>query len=208
MEPKILQIRNTVNYFISSEGYCFKSKNGKDVEVEVNVVRRIPYVLICGIKHNLGYLMAEYFLAESSDIGLYDRVSFKFENNRLILSSINIKRYLEKNSHEQRQIFQYGCDIKVSNHNNRVDYQNSISSLDILNALKRSNFKCLYCGDPIKPKKWHLDHVIPLSLGGKNTFTNIAATCIHCNMMKGAFGMDKFLSQCKKITRYNSEIIS
>ncbi|KKL28009.1 hypothetical protein LCGC14_2379430 [marine sediment metagenome] len=45
-------------------------------------------------------------------------------------------------------------------------------------------FRCAYCGK--KPSTLAQDHVIPLSLGGDDTATNLAPSCQRCNSSKGA----------------------
>ena len=42
---------------------------------------------------------------------------------------------------------------------------------------------CAYCG--IKNKKMTIDHIIPLSSGGKNSWTNCITSCQKCNSKKG-----------------------
>lgn len=44
--------------------------------------------------------------------------------------------------------------------------------------------KCAYCATVLH--KHHLDHIIPLALGGKNTDDNVQLLCPPCNMSKGA----------------------
>lgn len=46
---------------------------------------------------------------------------------------------------------------------------------------KRDNYSCLYCGST---KSLTLDHVIPKSRGGSNEWTNLATSCIKCNLKK------------------------
>jgi 5-methylcytosine-specific restriction endonuclease McrA len=47
---------------------------------------------------------------------------------------------------------------------------------------KRDGYKCLACG---KKKVLTIDHIIPLSLGGKNEIDNYQTLCRKCNMAKG-----------------------
>jgi 5-methylcytosine-specific restriction endonuclease McrA len=49
------------------------------------------------------------------------------------------------------------------------------------NIKKYYNYKCAYCG---LPKKLTIDHIIPLSIGGKHDKNNIAPACINCNSSK------------------------
>jgi hypothetical protein len=53
-------------------------------------------------------------------------------------------------------------------------------------VLRRCNFACYYCGIPAAMglKVLHIDHVIPVSLGGTNRFDNLVAACWDCNAGK------------------------
>ena len=47
---------------------------------------------------------------------------------------------------------------------------------------KRDNHTCQYCGST---KKLTIDHVIPRSRGGKDTWENMVIACSSCNTKKG-----------------------
>ncbi len=49
----------------------------------------------------------------------------------------------------------------------------------------RDNFTCQYCGKKIKSSKITIDHIIPVSLGGKNRWSNTVSSCFECNNKKG-----------------------
>jgi len=51
---------------------------------------------------------------------------------------------------------------------------------------ERDSGRCHLCGRKVNPKKWHLDHIIPLSKGGEHSYRNVAVACPKCNMSKGA----------------------
>lgn len=53
-------------------------------------------------------------------------------------------------------------------------------------VLRRCNFACYYCGVPAAMgiKQLHIDHVIPVSLGGTNDPWNLVAACWDCNAGK------------------------
>ena len=44
---------------------------------------------------------------------------------------------------------------------------------------------CIYCGITHDINDLTLDHVLPRSRGGKNTWTNLVAACKKCNQRKG-----------------------
>lgn len=54
----------------------------------------------------------------------------------------------------------------------------------VAKLLKLQKGKCAYCATVLH--KHHLDHIIPLALGGKNTDDNVQLLCPPCNMSKGA----------------------
>ena len=49
------------------------------------------------------------------------------------------------------------------------------------NILKRDDNKCVYCGSK---ERLTLDHVIPKSKGGGNTWENLVTCCFSCNFKK------------------------
>lgn len=53
------------------------------------------------------------------------------------------------------------------------------------NLYLRDQYKCLYCGYEFSRSHLTMDHVVPLSRGGKTEWTNIVAACNTCNSTKG-----------------------
>lgn len=66
----------------------------------------------------------------------------------------------------------------------RVPVQNRAVSRK--NIMLRDKHTCQYCGTPFLPKGLTLDHVIPRSRGGENTWENLVACCHRCNNRKGS----------------------
>lgn len=50
---------------------------------------------------------------------------------------------------------------------------------------KKQKYKCAECGVSTKKKK-HVDHIMPLALGGSNWASNLQILCPFCNDSKGA----------------------
>lgn len=59
------------------------------------------------------------------------------------------------------------------------------------NIIKRDKGICQYCGKHLGKKEYTVDHVIPRSRGGKNTWDNLVASCRKCNFKKS----NKLLSE-------------
>jgi 5-methylcytosine-specific restriction endonuclease McrA len=68
-------------------------------------------------------------------------------------------------------------------------------TLSRLNIYRRDDYKCLYCGSK---DGLTLDHVIPKSKGGPNSWTNLATCCMKCNVSKG----DRLLEETGMTLKY------
>ena len=53
------------------------------------------------------------------------------------------------------------------------------------NLMIRDLYTCQYCNTPYSKSQLTLDHVTPISRGGKTEWTNIVAACGPCNGRKG-----------------------
>jgi len=59
------------------------------------------------------------------------------------------------------------------------------------NIYRRDNFECVYCGCSTQ-KLLTLDHVIPQSKGGKNTWDNLVTACKQCNSEKADLTLEEY----------------
>ena len=53
------------------------------------------------------------------------------------------------------------------------------------NVFKRDGFMCQYCGCKPGSEELTIDHVVPRSRGGADTWENLVACCLRCNNLKG-----------------------
>jgi 5-methylcytosine-specific restriction endonuclease McrA len=51
--------------------------------------------------------------------------------------------------------------------------------------LRRDRQECRHCGAIAKNIAMEIDHIIPLSRGGRDIFSNLQALCRPCNRKKG-----------------------
>lgn len=56
---------------------------------------------------------------------------------------------------------------------------------DIRDIMRMQRSKCAYCKDSLRGG-FHVDHIYPLSKGGRNDRANLQLTCATCNTSKGA----------------------
>jgi 5-methylcytosine-specific restriction endonuclease McrA len=53
------------------------------------------------------------------------------------------------------------------------------------NIYLRDQNRCQYCGKKFPSSELSLDHVMPISRGGKSTWENVVCACLPCNVRKG-----------------------
>lgn len=61
-----------------------------------------------------------------------------------------------------------------------VNMKHQKVSLSRENIYKRDNYECVYCGED-NVKLFTLDHVVPQSRGGRDTWDNLVTACKRCN---------------------------
>ena len=54
------------------------------------------------------------------------------------------------------------------------------------NIFERDKNTCQYCGRKMSKTELTLDHVIPRSRGGIDSWDNLVLACMHCNVKKGS----------------------
>lgn len=53
------------------------------------------------------------------------------------------------------------------------------------NVFIRDNYSCRYCGKQLSSEELSVDHVLPKSRGGKDSWENLVTACKPCNSKKG-----------------------
>ncbi len=53
------------------------------------------------------------------------------------------------------------------------------------NIFLRDNYSCAYCEKQLEQGELSVDHVLPKSRGGKETWENLVTSCKTCNCLKG-----------------------
>lgn len=63
--------------------------------------------------------------------------------------------------------------------------------LNRMNVFRRDGWSCVYCGDRDK-RSLTIDHVVPQSKGGKNSWENLVTACKSCNHKKSDLSLEEF----------------
>jgi 5-methylcytosine-specific restriction endonuclease McrA len=62
---------------------------------------------------------------------------------------------------------------------------------------------CYLCSQPVDPKNFHIDHLIPVAMNGTNDESNLAVTHPYCNRSRGTRIEEKQLSKLKALRKEN-----
>ena len=65
---------------------------------------------------------------------------------------------------------------------------------------------CCYCGVSITHNNCHIEHIIPVSVGGENAISNIAFSCGKCNVTKGAKSDKEFFEYIRTVYEHLNRI--
>ncbi|WP_089728557.1 HNH endonuclease [Candidatus Thiosymbion oneisti] len=69
--------------------------------------------------------------------------------------------------------------------NKSINKQRSVSPKLRLQVLRRDGFKCAFCGRDAEDTALHVDHIHPVSKGGRNDIDHLVTLCRECNLGKG-----------------------
>jgi 5-methylcytosine-specific restriction endonuclease McrA len=64
-----------------------------------------------------------------------------------------------------------------------LDYYNIAENR--LKIFERDHYRCHYCNKQLTRFTGTLDHILPVSRGGDNSFENLITSCLHCNARRG-----------------------
>ncbi len=79
-------------------------------------------------------------------------------------------------------------NAKVAKHKRRSRERGATGSFDVNNLttlFTAQSGRCVYCKDKLD-RKYHVDHIVPLSKGGSNDPANLQLLCASCNLSKAS----------------------
>lgn len=63
-----------------------------------------------------------------------------------------------------------------------INYRGNGVSVNRHRIFRRDGYQCAYCGST---NELTIDHIVPRSKAGRNTWTNLVSCCFRCNLKKG-----------------------
>ncbi|MCP5152029.1 MAG: HNH endonuclease [Ectothiorhodospiraceae bacterium] len=76
--------------------------------------------------------------------------------------------------------------IAVKGRLRAAESQSAVPPLSNRELYRRDDHMCMYCGEKMVESLLTRDHVLPLSRGGTDTWSNVVTACRPCNHAKGA----------------------
>lgn len=96
------------------------------------------------------------------------------------------------NAHAQRQSTLDIHPIIALRGASRVNLFDCVPSLTNAKLAVRDRFMCCYCGDVLPMRKLTREHIVPVSRGGEDDWSNVCISCSPCNGRKA----DRLLNEC------------
>lgn len=197
-------------YLVHKTGYVFDKLNDLEHVSRVKIGDDFFVNLIFDKNEKpVPFLVAEVVLITfKGGYSIGDGHSMKSGPDVLSAKRLKTIPRAKSGQYEYSEIERWGCNKKSEYANTRVltlrPTDGSITPTDVFECLIRASFKCFYCGDALCCDNWHLDHVIPVSRGGRNDRLNITPACVDCNLMKHSLMPERFIEQVGKIYKnYN-----
>lgn len=107
----------------------------------------------------------------------------------------NQEEYLERNRRwRQTAAGQTACANAHAKRRANIG-DDTVSVEEWRQVMATSDWKCVYCQVSLTPENRSIDHVIPLSRGGKHCIVNLVACCRTCNSKKGNKSVSDFVAE-------------
>lgn len=117
----------------------------------------------------------------------YARDPQKYADRTRRSRSKNLEAYRER---ERRYRLEHSDEHRSRVRNRRARIKGNTgthNASDVEVILVRQKFKCAECGKSVRMKTdRHVDHIMPIALGGSNWPSNLQILCPFCNQSKGA----------------------
>ena len=90
-----------------------------------------------------------------------------------------------------------------------MDKRSYIRKYFLDELIRGSNGKCFYCGKPFYSKKeMTIDHIVPLSDGGKDVLGNLILACVGCNARKDSLPLGIMFESKDRLLQATKEYLN
>ncbi len=177
-----------INNIQKKEKLCQRINN-INVETDINIINRLN--LSKKKFSNIQEKIVSKILNDKSfyEINVYLKVYYRSPQGK-----VNISKEGKINSKELLELYKEWKNTKKYSINAKIERSIMNDSIRY-NVLKRDNYTCQICGATSKDgAKLHVDHIIPISKGGKTVMSNLQTLCERCNLGKSNKTDENFFS--------------
>lgn len=85
----------------------------------------------------------------------------------------------------------------------RIPKESRVTLKKVVSKLESQGYRCPLTGWALTPESAGLDHVIPISAGGKHEMGNVAIVDAKVNRSKGTMSVREFVEMCMAVADWN-----
>lgn len=140
-------------------------------------------------------LEIDYEKAHVIEKDIFDTSILSVRTNPKVYIDVDYTSAAGQSRHHKQFVYEWEQIVKqirvISNYERfktTKEYQRSRMNNSLrYDVLKRDGFKCVICGRTAADGiKLHVDHIVPVSKGGKTELSNLRTLCDECNLGKSA----------------------
>lgn len=122
-----------------------------------------------------------------------------FDNNDDAGQHLPIAESLQMDDQNRKQAFECKQAFEKENANGQKPTSRKVKA-----RLEQTGYRCELSGVKLSPETVTLDHMVPLSKGGKHAMNNLQVVHEVVNTMKGTMRTEEFIEWCRLIADHNT----
>jgi CRISPR/Cas system Type II protein with McrA/HNH and RuvC-like nuclease domain len=79
----------------------------------------------------------------------------------------------------------------------------AVTTTELMRLLAQQGYRCAATGRELTPSNAAMDHIVPLSRGGKHSIENIQILHRQVNAMKGTLSQEDLIALAREIVAYS-----
>ena len=144
-------------------------------------------------KEKMTALSRDYFANNPEKVSAYQRVYRAANREKLAAHKRAYHKANRERAASASRVWRAANPEKVRLYSQRgaskrraIEHGAFVENVDYAAVFERDEGFCGICYTKVDPNDWHLDHVQPLSKGGKHSYDNVQVSHPHCNQTKSA----------------------
>ena len=178
---------------LPTEAFSAIKRGGCHSRCKICEVERMRKARVLEPKEMVRQRSASYKSRNQEKVREYAR---KYRREKLITNPEFVTAERARTAEKKRRWPEKYKAYKANRTAREVEAGGRLTGDEVRGAFERSGGQCVYCDIPLlltDREGWHLEHLVPLSRGGDNAASNVAAACSRCNLQKGSKTAHEFM---------------